>query len=99
MWSACGIASAMIVSVGFSAALVVNWLPSETKRFAAQVAKAERSRGNLVRAIELGNLQPSIFEQLAKVEADLDRCVEPATFKSCVVSNEPGNCARTRGSK
>ena len=31
---ACRIASATIVSVGFSAARVVNWLPSDTNKFA-----------------------------------------------------------------
>jgi hypothetical protein len=36
-----------------------------------QISKAERGRANLLRAIELGNLNPSIFEQLARVEADL----------------------------
>ena len=38
MWSACRIASATMVSVGFSAAPVVNWLPSETKRFGTSCA-------------------------------------------------------------
>jgi len=33
MYSACRIASATIVRVGFAAAPVVNWLASETKRF------------------------------------------------------------------
>ena len=33
MYSACRMASVTIVSVGFSAAPVVNWLPSETNRF------------------------------------------------------------------
>ena len=33
MWSAWRSASATMVSVGFSAAPVVNWLPSETNRF------------------------------------------------------------------
>jgi len=32
MWSAWRIANATMVKVGFSAAPVVNWLPSETKR-------------------------------------------------------------------
>src|ERR1700760_3682983 len=33
MWSACRMASATMVSVGLQAALLVNWLPSETNRF------------------------------------------------------------------
>src|SRR5256885_11738902 len=33
IWSACLIASVTIVSVGFSAPLVVNWLPSEMNKF------------------------------------------------------------------
>jgi len=45
---------------------------ADQKIRAAQIAKAERGRANLLKAIELGNLHASIFEQLTQVERELE---------------------------
>ena len=39
---------------------------------AAQIAKVERGRANLLKAVKLGNLHASIFEQLTQVEGELE---------------------------